>query len=65
MADTLRVGVVQNFDGVAVEDRDHGTDETSERSQWVKQEERQADQDCIRRLLPYCCFATTWTLTLS
>jgi len=65
MADTLRVGVVQNFDGVAVEDGDHGADETSERSQGVEQEERQADQDCVPRLLPYCCFATTWTLPLS
>ncbi len=31
------------FDGVAVEDGDNGAGETSERSLWVEQEEKQAD----------------------
>jgi len=35
---------VQNFDRVTVEDGDDGAGETKERSQWVEQEEKQADQ---------------------
>ena len=44
---------------------DKGAGKVSECSQGVEREQKQADQDRIRRLLLYYCFATTWTLTLS
>ena len=38
------MGVVQHFDGVAVEDGDDGAGEVGKRSYWVEQEQKKADQ---------------------
>jgi hypothetical protein len=62
-ADTLRAGVVQDFDGVAVEDGNNGADELGECSQWVEQEQKQADQ--VSHLSPPASLLLRHNLILS
>src|SRR6185295_4161599 len=58
-ADTLRTLVVQDFDGIAVEDGDHGAGEVSQCSRRVEHEQKKADGRVSHQGLThaYFCFA--------
>ena len=51
--------MLEDFDGVTVEDGNDWADEGRERAYWVEQEQQKGDRDISHHSrLHYCCFAS-------